>query len=116
MNEIDVIASLISEDPNSIFSAQSQNTIDQNAQRNDTSNVNYAIDKNQKQTEQAAKNVEKAAQRYEKQLKSQQAKLRSSVNKLGKSNIQQADDSQEAIRAIDQIAKTLGQASSTKGV
>lgn len=116
MNDIALIASLISEDPNSVFSSQSQNTIDQNAQRSDTSNVNYAIDKNQKQTEKASKNVQKQAQRYENQLKSQQAKLRSSVNKLGKSNIQQADDSQEAIRAIDQIAKTLGQVGSTKGV
>lgn len=116
MNEINYIASLISEDPNSVFTAQSQNTIDQNAQANDTSKVNDTLEKNRKDSEQAAKNLEKQAQNNERQLKSQQTQLRASINKLGKSNIQQADDSQEAIRAIDQIAKTLGQVSSTKGV
>lgn len=101
MDLIQSIADLINEDPN--FAAQSQLTIDKNAQSNDTSLINKTLDKNQQKSEAEAKKNAAEAQRANRKLANQFKKYAKASHDAAKINTVKD-------KTIEQIAHTMDQA------
>lgn len=107
MDIVQAVAALIQEDPNSVLADQSSMTINQNKASRDTSLVNQTIAKNQKKSEDQAKEIEKKAGDKAKKLQSQFGNLRKVAGEVNRSSADASKHQKQFNDVIQQIAISM---------